>query len=197
MPGPNDALARVWRSVKLCIRYHRDRDGNRRQKPWNHHIKDAQVAIHPDPSRREAVVLVEGNDPEPTNDVSIRVRPDRILLHREAGSGWEVIAVENGEIVVLVNGIWVWINADGSVRQDKGEDSTRIDADGTVAKTTAAAEALMSADGVELSRRTATAIAAIREDGVIARFPVVSDAEQVDSESGEDHDNRIEHRQDS
>ncbi len=172
MPGPNDALARVWRSVKLCIGYHRDREGNQRQKPWIHHIKDAQVAIHPDPSRREAVVLVEADDPEPSNDVSIRVRPDRILLRREAGSGWEGIVVEKGEIVVLVNGIWVWINADGSVRQDKGEDSTRIDADGTVVKETAAAQALMSADGIELSRRTASAIAAIREDGVIARFPV-------------------------
>ena len=172
MTKPTDPLVRVWRTVKLCIGYHRDRDGNRRSKPWIYQPKDAQVAIHPNPSTREAVVFVEGADGQRSNDVSIRLRPDRILLRREAKAGWEGVVVEQQNVVVLVNGIWIWINPDGSVLHEKDGDKTHIDADGSVVKTTDVAEALMSADGIELSRRTASAIAAIREDSVVARFPV-------------------------
>ncbi len=189
MTRPTDPLTRVWRSVKLCIGYHRDRDGNRRSKPWIFQPKDAQVAIHPDPSNREAVVVVEGADRQRSNDVSIRLRPDRILLRRKAGASWEGIVIEEQSVVVLVNGIWIWINSDGSISHEKDGDKTHIDADGTVVKTTDAAESLMSADGIELSRRTASAIAAIREDSVVARFAVAP--------SGKIDEDRIDQQQDS
>ena len=178
MTKPTDPLVRVWRTVRLCIGFHRDRDGKRRSKPWIYQPKDAQVAIHPNPSNREAVVLVESSKGRPSNDVSIRLRPDRILLRREAKAGWEGIVVEEQNVVVLVNGIWIWINSDGSISHEKDGDKTHVDADGTVLKTTEVAESLMSADGIELSRRTASAIAAIREDSVIAQFAVAPNGEE-------------------
>lgn len=178
MTKPNDPFVRVWRTVRLCIGYHRDRDGKRRTKPWIYQPKDAQVAIHSDPSNREAVVLVESTEGQRSNDVSIRLRPDRILLRRGAKAGWEGIVVEEQNVVVLVNGIWIWINSDGSISHEKDGDKTHVDADGSVVKTTDVAEALMSADGIELSRRTGSAIAAIREDSVVARFAVTPNGEE-------------------
>lgn len=46
---------------------------------------------------------------------------------------------------------------------------TYVESDGAVLKKTEFVDAMMSGDGVELSRRTPTTIAAICEDGVLAK----------------------------
>ena len=58
---------------------------------------------------------------------------------------------------------------DGTITRETDDDTTYIKADGSVLKMTEYVEAVMSGDGVELSRRTHDNIAAISEDGVIAK----------------------------
>ncbi|WP_156916746.1 hypothetical protein [Leisingera aquimarina] len=101
------------------------------------------------------------------------------MLRRDPGAGWEGIVVEETGLSVQVNGTWIRILADGSVSREADGDTTYLEADGAVLKKTKFAEAMVSGDGVELTRRTDTTIAAIRHDGVIAKS---RDAAQISSE---------------
>ena len=49
------------------------------------------------------------------------------------------------------------------------EDETHVEADGSIFKWTPHAEAMMTGDGIEMSRRTDDRIAAITHDGVVDR----------------------------
>ncbi len=62
------------------------------------------------------------------------------------------------------------ISADGSAAHERDGDMTYVESDGAVLKKTEFVEAMMSGDGVELSRRTPTTVAAITEDGVLAKL---------------------------
>ncbi|MFA8443914.1 hypothetical protein [Yoonia sp.] len=64
---------------------------------------------------------------------------------------------------------WVRIKVDGTITRETDDDTTYIEADGLVLKMTEYVDAMMSGDGVALSRRTPDTIAAITEDGVIAK----------------------------
>ncbi len=61
------------------------------------------------------------------------------------------------------------VKVDGAITRETDEDTTYIEADGSVLKKTEYVDAMMSGDGVALSRRTLDTIAAITEDGVIAK----------------------------
>ncbi|MFG5379643.1 hypothetical protein [Yoonia sp. R2-816] len=61
------------------------------------------------------------------------------------------------------------MKVDGAITRETDEDTTYIEADGSVLKKTEYVDAMMSGDGVALSRRTLDTIAAITEDGVIAK----------------------------
>lgn len=66
---------------------------------------------------------------------------------------------------VAVAGISIRINHDGSTTLN----TTWVEADSSVLKKPELVEASMSADGVELKRRTPDSIAAVSKDGVIAK----------------------------
>ena len=72
-------------------------------------------------------------------------------------------------VTVAVAGLSIRINHDGSITREDGLDTTWVEADGSVLKKTEFVEASMSHDGVELSRRTPTDIAAIQRDGVLTK----------------------------
>ncbi|WP_299775912.1 hypothetical protein [uncultured Tateyamaria sp.] len=61
------------------------------------------------------------------------------------------------------------VKVDGAITRQTDDDTTYIEADGSILKMTEYVEAMMSGDGVKLSRRTPDNIAAITEDGVIAK----------------------------
>ncbi len=69
-----------------------------------------------------------------------------------------------------VNGAWVRIKADGSVSHELEGDMTYVESDGSVLKKTEFVDAMMSTDGVELSRRAPTMITVITEDDVLAKL---------------------------
>ena len=72
-------------------------------------------------------------------------------------------------VSVAVAGISIRINHDGSITREDGNDTTWVEADGSVLKKTEFVEASMSGDGVELTRRTPASIAAIQSDGLVAK----------------------------
>ncbi|UWQ44036.1 hypothetical protein K3718_21325 (plasmid) [Leisingera aquaemixtae] len=162
-------IVRVWRSAQLYIGFHRDQSGRKRDtaKVWP--PKNANATIHSDPEAQEAFVVVKAADQEEPRDVQIKLRPDQIVLRRDPGTGWEGVVVDEFGLAVQVNGAWIRILPDGSVSREVEGDTTYLEADGAVLKKTQFAEAMMSGDGVELTRKTDTTIAAIRHDGVVAK----------------------------
>jgi hypothetical protein len=162
-------LHRVWKSAQLYIGFHRDQRGNVRPEAKVWPPKNGSASIHNDPAEQEVFLVVKSADKACPRDVQLKLHPDKIVLRRDAGAGWQGVVVEDGLISVQVNGTWVRIKADGSIAQDIDGDLTYIEADGSVLKKTEFVDATMSADGVELSRRTDDSIAAIKHDGVVAK----------------------------
>ncbi len=164
------ATRRLWKSAQLFIGFYTDQRGNVRNQPKVWPPKNANATIHSDPKVQEAFLEVRADDRSTTRDVQIRLQQDKIVLRRDSDNiGWEGIVVEDDCVAIRVNGIWVRIKADGAITRETDDDTTYIDADGSVLKKTEYVDAMMSGDGVELSRRTPDTIAAITEDGVIAK----------------------------
>ncbi|MBT2132657.1 hypothetical protein [Aliiroseovarius lamellibrachiae] len=162
-------IRQTWRSAQLYIGFHRDPKGNQRaqEKVWP--PKNGNASIHPDPDTQEAFIVVKAADKDAPRDVQIKLHPNKIVLRRDPGVSWEGIVVDDYMISVQVGGAWVRISADGSISHERDGDMTYVEPDGAVLKKTEFVEAMMSGNGVELSRRTPTTIAAISKDGVIAK----------------------------
>lgn len=169
MTKKSENIARVWRSAQLFIGFHRDQNGRKREvaKVWS--PKNANASIHADPSEQEAFLVVKAADESAPRDVQIKLRQEQIVLRRDPGIGWDGIIAEEDGLTVSVNGMRIQIKADGSVTHATDHGTTYLEADGSVLKKTSSVEAMMSGDGVEMSRCTETTIAAIRHDGVIAK----------------------------
>ena len=164
------ANRRLWKSAQLYIGFHTDPQGNVRNQPKVWPPKNANATIHNDPKVQEAILEVRAGDRSTTRDVQIKLQPDKIVLRRDSDDiGWEGIVVEDDSVAIRVNDAWVRVKVDGAITRQTDEDTTYIEADGSILKMTEYAEAMMSGDGVELSRRTPDNIAAITEDGVVAR----------------------------
>ena len=162
-------LTHVWKSAQLYIGFHRDPEGSQRAEARVWPPKNGKATIHPDPDEQEAFLVVKTTDKAEPRDVQIKLRPDKIVLCRDPGVGWEGVVIEDSMISVHVNGAWIRIMGDGSVAHDLDGDMTYVESDGSVLKKTEFVDAMMSGAGVELSRRTPTTIASITEDGVLAK----------------------------
>lgn len=169
MGDVKQAASRVWKSAQLYIGFHRDQQGNQRAQAKVWPPKNGNASIHPNPEEQEAFLVVKATDKAEPRDVQIKCHPDKIVLRRDPGVSWEGIVVEEGLISVQVGGAWVRIKSDGAVAHERDGDMTYVEPDGAVLKKTEFVEAMMSGDGLELSRRTPTTIAAFCEDGVLAK----------------------------
>ncbi len=160
---------KVWKSAQLLIGFHQDQRGRQRDVARVWPPKNASAGIHADPAVQECFLVVKGIAKDQSQDVQVKLREDQIVVRREPGLGWTGVVIEEGRISVRVGDTWVRIAADGTVGHEMNGDKTYIDPDGSVLKKTEFAEAMISGDGVELSRRTEGTIAAIGEDGIIAK----------------------------
>ncbi|WP_152615817.1 hypothetical protein [Leisingera sp. ANG-M1] len=164
-----NTLRQTWRSAQLYIGFHRDQKGARRSQPKVWPPKNANASIHSDPSEQEAFVVVKSAQGDPEQDVQIKLRSDKIVLRRDFQDAWNGVLVTEDFVTVAVAGISIRINHDGSITRESGTDTTWVEADGSVLKKTEFAEASISADGIDLKRRTSDSIAAVGKDGVIAK----------------------------
>lgn len=155
------ATRQLWKSAQLYIGFHTDPQGNVRNQPKVWPPKNANAKIHGDPKVQEAFLEMRAEDTSTTRNVQIKLQPDKIVLRRDSDDiGWEGIVVEDDSVAIRVN---------GAITRQTDDDTTYIEADGSILKMTEYVEATMSGDGVKLSRRTPDNIAAITEDGVIAK----------------------------
>ncbi|WP_299154102.1 hypothetical protein [uncultured Tateyamaria sp.] len=99
------SLLRVWKSAQLYIGFHRDPDGRERKAPHVWPPKNGRATIHEDPDEQEAFVVLKSVDGDAAQDVQIKLRPDMIVLRRDAPDAWEGVIVEQYAISVKVGGV--------------------------------------------------------------------------------------------
>lgn len=160
---------RVWKSAQLYIGFHRDPKGQRRETPKVWPPKDARATIHEDPAEQETFLILKSAEGEADQDVQIKLRPDMIVLRRDNKDAWEGIIAEKHTLTVKIAGMSIRINHDGSITREDGDSTTWVEADGGVLKKTEFVEAAISADGMELTRRTPDNLTAITEQGLLSK----------------------------
>ena len=160
-------LHRFWKSAQLYIGFHTDPKGRKRQVPHVWPPKNARATIQEDPAEQETFVVVKSAARDSAQDVQIKLRPDMIVLRRDASDAWEGVIVEQSSVAVKVGGVSIRIGHDGTITREDGDSTTWVEADGGVLKKTEFVDAAMSPDGTELSRRTTGNLTAITKDGMI------------------------------
>ncbi|QFT75556.1 MULTISPECIES: hypothetical protein [unclassified Ruegeria] len=164
------AARRVWKSAQMFVGFHTDQKGKPRTQPKLWPPKNGSASIHGDPSAQEAIVVVKAADPDVAQDVQIKLHPSRIVVRRDADMWWQGVAVDEHTVTVrMADNTLIEIRHDGSVKRCSAEDETHVEADGSIFKFTEFAEAHMTGDGVEMTRRTEDRIATITADGVVDR----------------------------
>lgn len=162
-------LTRVWKSAQLYIGFHRDKSGRQRDAARVWPPKNANATIHGDPTDQEAFLVVKSAAPQASGDIQLKLRPDRLILRRDPGHGWEGVVMTDHGVSVRVGDIWITVAHDGSVSREDAVGTTYVEADGSILKKTEFVEAMISGDGEELTSRTANRLTAIRGDGIICK----------------------------
>jgi len=163
------SLRRVWKSAQLYIGFHRDPKGRERKEPYVWPPKNGRASIHEDPDEQEAFVVLKSAEGDAAQDVQIKLRPDVIVLRRDYRDAWEGVVVDPFTVSVKIGGVSIRINHDGSITREDRHSTTWVEADGGVLKKTEVVDAAMSADGIELSRRTPDNLTAITDSGLVSK----------------------------
>ena len=169
MTALTKSLHRVWKSAQFYIGFHRDPEGRERKEPHVWSPKNGRATIHKNPDEQEAFVVLKSAEGDAAQDVQIKLRPDVIVLRRDDNDAWEGIVVDPFTVSVMVGGVSIRINHDGSITRDDGDSTTWVEADGSILKKTESVDAAMSADGTELSRRTPDNLTAITDRGLVSK----------------------------
>jgi|SRR5210317_1891194 hypothetical protein len=160
---------RVWKSAQLCVGFHKDSSGRQRKAPLLWSPKDGKVSLYSNPSQQESFVILKSSAGNSKEDVQIRLRPDVIDLSRGDQGAWTQVTVDEFAVSVEVAGIYIRIEHDGTIKREGASGITWLEADGGVLKQSETVEASISADGMELTRRTAGNLSVIAEQGVLSR----------------------------
>lgn len=92
------------------------------------------------------------------------------MLRRSRESiGWSGVVADHHSVSVKVGETWIAIEADGSVKRQTEDDTTWLEADGSIVKLGGGAEILVAGDGSQLTRRTDGRLDAITEDGIVSK----------------------------
>ncbi|WP_299668614.1 hypothetical protein [uncultured Ruegeria sp.] len=166
----DSAIRRVWKSAQMYIAFHTDQKKRQREEPKLWPPKNGSASLHGDVAEQEAIVVVKATDPDDTKDVQIKLHPSRIVVRRDADKWWQGVAMDDHSVTVrMADNTIIEVRYDGSIKRRSAEDETHVEADGSIFKWTPHAEAMMTGDGIEMSRRTDDRIAAITHDGVVDR----------------------------
>ena len=117
-------LHRFWKSAQLYIGFHTDPKGRKRQVPHVWPPKNARATIQEDPAEQETFVVVKSAARDSAQDVQIKLRPDMIVLCRDASDAWEGVIVEQSSVAVKVGGVSIRIGHDGTITRE-GSDTGR------------------------------------------------------------------------
>jgi hypothetical protein len=163
-------IRRVWKSAQMYIAFHKDQKKRQRDEPKLWPPKNGSASIHGDPAEQEAIVVVKTAESEDTQDVQVKLHPNRIVVRRDEECRWQGVALDDHSVTVrMADGTIIEVRHDGSVKRRSADDETHVEADGSIFKWTEYAESHMTGDGIEMSRRTEDRIASITYDGVVDR----------------------------
>lgn len=160
---------RVWKSVQLCVGFHRDRDGRQRKAPHLWAPKDGKASLYSNPNEQESFVFLKSAKGNSQTDVQIRMRPAAIEMTRSYQGAWTTVSADEFTVTVEVAGLQIRIGHDGTVTREDQTGTTWLEANGGVLKKTETVEASISIDGMELTRRTPDNLSVIAEQGVLSR----------------------------
>lgn len=101
--------------------------------------------------------------------MQIKLHPDKLVVRRDQVLGWSGIVIDEHCIKVLVDNDWIRIDPDGSVKIERDAETTYLEGDGSIIRTSPDAEITVSSDGQTMSRRTGEQIDAFTPGGFISR----------------------------
>ena len=163
----SSAIRAIWDRVQLLIAFHRDPARKVRPEPFLWPPNGATAGLRGDAEDQETFVHLRGVDR--SDDVQLKLRPDKIIARREVGKGWSGVEIDDGCVRVLVGDIWVEVGPDGSVTRRADDSTTYLEGDGAIIRLSEDAEILVSRDGRSITRRTAERIEGLTADGVVSR----------------------------
>jgi hypothetical protein len=164
LPSPVRA---VWKSAELLIAFHKNKKREKRAEPFLWRPKEAFARLLAEPEDQEAFVVLKGADD--VEDVQIKLHPDKVVIRRDQPLGWSGIVIDEHNVRVKVDNVWVRIDHNGSVVVERDAETTYLEGDGSIIKINPEAEIMVSSDGRRMSRRTDSQIDAFTEDGFVSR----------------------------
>lgn len=157
----------VWKSVRLMVAFHRDRDGTPHLASRRWFARDGRAGIHHDPDQQEAVLVISSSDADNPRNVDVAFRQDKIDFARDDGPGWDRIIIEDGMVSVRVNGQSIRILPDGSVAHLHAGVVTHIDPDLGVMVASEDVQASVSRDGEIIEQRTPRSVVRVDRHGCV------------------------------
>ncbi|WP_141134399.1 hypothetical protein [Jannaschia aquimarina] len=151
----------------MLIAFHRDPARKKRAKPYLWPPKNGAAALHHDVRDQEVFVDLRGVDR--ADDVQLKLRSHAIVARRDPGQGWSGVEINDHQVRVLVDDIWIEIHADGTVVRETADSKTFLEGDGSIIKTSEDADVMVSADSSEITRRTPDRIDAVTADGILSK----------------------------
>ncbi|MEP2457420.1 MAG: hypothetical protein ABJP66_06630 [Hyphomicrobiales bacterium] len=157
----------VWKSAELMIAFHKNKKKERRDTPYIWRPKDAIARLLAKPEDQEAFIVLKAEDD--AADVQIKLHQDKMVIRRDHVLGWSGVVIDERSIKVLVDDDWIRIDHDGSVKIERDAETTYLEGDGSIIRTSPDAEITVSSDGQTMSRRTGEQIDAFTPNGFISR----------------------------
>lgn len=157
----------VWKSAELMIAFHKNKKRERRDAPYLWRPKDAIARLLAKPEDQEAFIVLKAVDD--AEDVQIKLHPDKMIVRRAQPLGWSGIIIDEHSVKVKVDDDWIRVSSDGSVKIERDAETTYLEGDGSIIRTSPDAEITVSSDGQTMSRRTGEQIDAFTPDGFVSR----------------------------
>ncbi|ABI93376.1 hypothetical protein [Roseobacter denitrificans] len=164
VPSP---IRAVWKTAELMIAFHKNKKKERRDEPYLWRPKDAIARLLSKPEDQEAFIVLKGH--EDAADVQIKLHPDKMIIRRDHVLGWSGIVIDDHSVKVLVDDDWIRIDHDGAVKIERDAETTYLEGDGSIIRTSPDAEIMISSDGQSMSRRTGEQLDAFTPEGFISR----------------------------
>ncbi|WP_308917224.1 hypothetical protein [Jannaschia sp. LMIT008] len=166
---PKSRVRSIWDRAQMFIAFHRDPARKKRAEPYLWPPKDAAAGLRAETDDQETFVHMRGTDR--ADDVQLKLRTNAIIARRDPGRGWSGVEINDQSVRVLVGDVWITIDQMGTVKReaDDGASTTFLEFDGSIIQLTEGAEVCVSADGAEITRRTADRIEGLTPDGVVSR----------------------------
>lgn len=157
----------IWDRARMLIAFHRDPSRKMRSEPYLWPPKNGATGLRHDVRDQETFIDLRGVDR--ADDVQLKLRSNAIVARREAGRGWSGVEINDHQVRVLVDGIWIEIQHDGTVLRETADSTTFLEGDGSIIKTTEETDLFVSSDNAEITRRTQDRIDVVTVDGVLSK----------------------------